>query len=117
LRKSPVAVATKQLAGPLAQDVIVSVILFQPQYLNLFYDDLARSNSVFTNGQTVAVFSLPLVVLNQDGTERPVMLGRVKLNVAVGLVKVGTPTLSRPLPQLPIGRSGNHHAAQGNCAA
>jgi hypothetical protein len=45
----------------------------QPQVLNLFYDDLARSNRAFTNGQIVAVFSLPLVVLNGDGTERPVM--------------------------------------------
>jgi len=47
--------------------------LFQPQFLNLFYDNLGRTNQSFTNGQTVAAFSLPLVVLNSNGTERPVM--------------------------------------------
>jgi hypothetical protein len=44
----------------------------QPQVLNLFYDDLARTNVAFTNGQVIAIFSLPLVVLNSDGSERPV---------------------------------------------
>jgi hypothetical protein len=45
----------------------------QPQVLNLFYDDLARTDVAFTNGQTIAIFSLPLVVLNPDASERPVL--------------------------------------------
>lgn len=44
----------------------------QPQVLNLFYEDLDRANPAFTTGQTVALFSFPLVVLNSDGSERPV---------------------------------------------
>ena len=43
-----------------------------PDTLYLFYDDLARTSSNFSSGQTVAKFSLPLTVLNSDGTERAV---------------------------------------------
>jgi len=69
-----------QLYDPRADSFLSAVTTFgtvqgnpQPQVLNLFYDDLSRSNQAFTNGQTVALFSLPLVVLNSNGTERPVM--------------------------------------------
>lgn len=43
-----------------------------PDTLLLFYDDLGQTNSNFSRGQTVAKFSLPLTVLNSDGTERAV---------------------------------------------
>jgi hypothetical protein len=69
-----------QLYDPAADTFFSAVTIFgtvqgvpQPQVLNLFYDDLSRSNRAFTNGQLAALFSLPLVVLNRDGTERPVM--------------------------------------------
>jgi hypothetical protein len=56
----------------------------QPQVLNLFYDDLARTDVAFANGQTVAIFSLPLVVLNSDGTERAVPTKLVIKSCATG---------------------------------
>jgi hypothetical protein len=77
-----------QLYDPDADSFFSAVTTFgsvqgapQPQMLNLFYDDLARSNHAFTNGQIVAEFSLPLVVYNSNAcaanplgcTERPVM--------------------------------------------
>ena len=43
-----------------------------PDTLYLFYDDPSRTNSNFSQGQIVAKFSLPLTVLNTDGTEREV---------------------------------------------
>lgn len=43
-----------------------------PDTLYLFYDNLARTNSNFSRGQTVAKFSFPLTVLNSNGTERAV---------------------------------------------
>lgn len=43
-----------------------------PDTLYLFYDNLARTNSNFSRGQTVAKFSFPLTVLNNNGTERAV---------------------------------------------
>ncbi len=43
-----------------------------PDTLLLFYDDLPRISPIFLRGQTVAKFSLPLTVLNSDGTERAV---------------------------------------------
>jgi hypothetical protein len=42
----------------------------QPQTLNLFYDYLLRNVPVFIKGQTVAKISLPLTVLNSNGSER-----------------------------------------------
>jgi hypothetical protein len=47
--------------------------LTEPTTLDLFYEDLSRNNQAFTNGQIVAKFSLPLTVLNNDGTESAVM--------------------------------------------
>jgi hypothetical protein len=45
----------------------------QPDTLVLFYDDPARANDIFLQGQVIAKVSLPLTVLNQDGmTERAV---------------------------------------------
>jgi hypothetical protein len=44
----------------------------QPDTLYLFYDDLTRT-SPFSAGQVAAKISLPLTVLNSDGTERPVL--------------------------------------------
>jgi hypothetical protein len=38
----------------------------QPHALNLFYDDLSRSNSNFVNGQQVAKLSIPLVVYDSN---------------------------------------------------
>jgi hypothetical protein len=74
-----------QLYDPQADSFLSAVTTFgtvqgnpQPQVLNLFYDDLSRSNQAFTNGQTVAFFSLPLVVLNGNGAARPV---RTKLTI------------------------------------
>jgi hypothetical protein len=43
-----------------------------PDTAYFFYDDLSRTNSSFVRGQTVAKFSLPLTVLNSNGTERAV---------------------------------------------
>jgi hypothetical protein len=42
-----------------------------PDTLDVFYEDLSRGNQTFTNGQVVAKFSLPLTVLNNNGTENP----------------------------------------------
>jgi hypothetical protein len=38
----------------------------QPQTLNLFYDDLSRTNKVFVNGQLVARIFVPLVVYDSN---------------------------------------------------
>lgn len=43
-----------------------------PDTLYLFYDDPSRTNSNFSQGQIIAKFSLPLTVLNSDGSEREV---------------------------------------------
>jgi hypothetical protein len=68
-----------QLYDPDVDSLFSAVITYgnvqnfpQPQVLNLFYDDLARTDVAFANGQVIAIFSLPLVVLNNDGSERPV---------------------------------------------
>jgi len=44
----------------------------QPDTLFLFYDDPTRTNATFPQGQVIAKISLPLTVLNPDGTERAV---------------------------------------------
>jgi hypothetical protein len=44
----------------------------EPDTLLLFYEDLKRDNKTFKPGQTVASFSLPLMVLNSDFSERAV---------------------------------------------
>ncbi len=44
----------------------------EPNTLYLFYDDLSRDNQNFTKDQVVGKFSLPLTVLNVDGSERQV---------------------------------------------
>jgi hypothetical protein len=51
---------------------IASTGLTIPDTAYFFYDDLSRINTNFLRGQTVAKFSLPLTVLNGDGTERAV---------------------------------------------
>ena len=45
----------------------------QPDTLFLFYEDTSRTNANLIQGQTVAQISLPLTVLNKDGTERLAM--------------------------------------------
>lgn len=42
----------------------------QPDTFYLFYDDTLRTNTNLLQGQIVAQFSLPLLVLNTDNTER-----------------------------------------------
>ncbi|HEY3911524.1 MAG TPA: hypothetical protein VGM07_16805 [Stellaceae bacterium] len=66
-----------QLYDPAADSFFYAVTTFgtvegnsQPQTLNLFYDYLLRTVPVFIKGQTVAKISLPLTVLNSNGTER-----------------------------------------------
>ena len=46
--------------------------LTQPDTAYFFYDDLSRSNQNFQGGRVIGKFSLPLTVLNPDGTERQV---------------------------------------------
>src|SRR5207302_11090269 len=44
----------------------------QPDTLDLIYDYPALTNSTFTKGQLVAAISLPLQVLNANGSERSI---------------------------------------------
>ena len=44
----------------------------EPDTLLLFYEDVNHTNATFRAGQTVASFSLPLTVLNEDFSERAV---------------------------------------------
>src|SRR5262249_15881786 len=46
--------------------------LTDPDTVYFFYEDLFRTNQNFNNGQIVANFSLPLTVLNSNGTEQAV---------------------------------------------
>jgi hypothetical protein len=61
----------------------------QPDTLNLAYDYPALTNPTFTKGQLVAAMSLPLQILNTDGTERlvcgPQTLGSKTASCAVNL--------------------------------
>jgi hypothetical protein len=45
-----------------------------PDTLYLFYDDTQRTNKNLPERRVVAEFSLPLIVLNTDSTERPVLV-------------------------------------------
>jgi hypothetical protein len=46
---------------------VASTGLTEPVTLDLFYEDLSRTNSTFVNGQIVAKFSVPLTAMNGDG--------------------------------------------------
>jgi len=60
------------LYGVTSGSSIASTGLTIPDTAYFFYDDLSRINPIFARGQVVAKFSLPLTVLNGDGTERAV---------------------------------------------
>jgi hypothetical protein len=75
------AAAATQLYDPDADTFLYAVTsgsvgptgMTVPDALYLFYDNLSRNSQNFTKGQVVGKFSLPLTVLNMDGSERQVV--------------------------------------------
>jgi hypothetical protein len=57
----------------------------QPQTLNLFYDDLSRTNKVFVNGQLVARISIPLVVYDSNACTANPLAGCTETEVMTTL--------------------------------